>query len=278
MKLALLPVDMKQKLNLAGFDDLNETIKSARNYNGESPFVWAARMHEPELMLLLIRYGERVNRYSYSGESGLNAAIKKSDTTMVKLLCELGADVNNLNKKNQTPLMIAAIHNNADIINVLMEHDARINIINSNHETALITAVKFHQVNAVNALLAFRAKMDVNTKSERALIEVSDDIQDLTIEKLLLEEAKKQITNDSGTYYLWKTRNKPKSKFYQNQHKALMHVYAGIHPTLNVKKEIAAIIEYGISKREQDYDRETAALYAPEPVTKCNQFFKLIKS
>lgn len=90
----------------------------------------------------LLKQGADVNAKDDNGESALLFAAKNGQTEMVQLLLIKGANVNLKTPKRTTALMVAVYKCHKDVVEVLLAQGADVNSRNRSGETALRQAIK----------------------------------------------------------------------------------------------------------------------------------------
>ncbi|MBW5397584.1 ankyrin repeat domain-containing protein, partial [Brachyspira pilosicoli] len=112
--------------------DINVT-----NEDGETPLMYASKLHNIKMVELLIQKGANINAFDDYGNTALMYGVNNLET--VKLLVENGADVNS-QKGGSTALILACKPRrgrNIDVIKYLVSKNADINAQDHQGDTAL---------------------------------------------------------------------------------------------------------------------------------------------
>ena len=133
---------------------------NARNSDGETPLLAAARQGDADIAQLLLRYGADVNALDKNHVSPLLVAARQGHAAIVKPLLDHGADVNALDKNHVSPLLVAARQGHAAIVKPLLDHGADVNALDKNHVSPLLVAARQGHAAIVKPLLDHGA--DVN--------------------------------------------------------------------------------------------------------------------
>jgi ankyrin repeat protein len=130
-----------------------------REYEGETPLMYAAAAGQSEMILFLLEQGADINAVSNNGETALVRA--GGDLSTVEVLLEKGADV-----ELGAPLIRASDSGQLDTVKVLLKHGANPNAELPGGGTALIAAaVQSGSKDIVEALIA--AGADVSHKNKQ---------------------------------------------------------------------------------------------------------------
>ncbi|MEI0612043.1 ankyrin repeat domain-containing protein [Brachyspira pilosicoli] len=110
---------------------------NVKNNHGETPLMYASKLHNIKVVELLIQKGADINAFNNYGNTALIYGVNNLET--VKLLVENGADVN-FYKGGSTALISACDYNperNIDVIKYLVSKNANINAQDNKGYTAL---------------------------------------------------------------------------------------------------------------------------------------------
>lgn len=129
-----------------------------REYEGETPLMYAAAAGRTEMVLFLLERGADINAVSNNGETAL---VRAGDTATVRALLAKGADM-----ELGAPLIRASYAGQLDTVKVLLEKGANPNAELLDGHTALIAAaVQSGSKDVVEALIA--AGADVKHKNKQ---------------------------------------------------------------------------------------------------------------
>jgi ankyrin repeat protein len=126
----------------------------AKNNQGDSPLLLAARSQKAEVANLLIAKGAGLEDKNDQGDTPLIAACTVGSTALTQLLVEKGADINARDDVGATPLMYAALAGNTTILDLLLAKGAAMNAADDNGKTPLMYAASAGSVDAVKRMLA----------------------------------------------------------------------------------------------------------------------------
>jgi ankyrin repeat protein len=133
---------------------MNEGDVNARDDDGYTLLMIAARAKFPKLAIELIKDGADVNLKGPSGETALHHAAHFSSEKIVNALLSNKAEVDLKDEKGYTPLWFAAQRNNEKIIQKLIDYGATIDYVDPNFEfTPLMVAAQNGNYKVVNTLL-----------------------------------------------------------------------------------------------------------------------------
>ncbi len=139
---------------LAAGADVNLT----RNYNGDSPLMYAAANLPPEFLEELISKGARVNETTKKGDTAIGRAAMSGKLENLKVLVKHGAEINiHIGRPDGYfgwPLIKAIQRGNVTFVDFLLAHGADINTKDSHGKTPLLYAVENNRVDVVKLLLA----------------------------------------------------------------------------------------------------------------------------
>ena len=163
---------------------------NARNSDGETPLLAAARQGDADIAQLLLRYGADVNALDKNHVSPLHMAARQGDSAIVKPLLDHGADVNALDKNHVSPLHMAAARQyaNADIVQLLLRYGADVNALDKNHVSPLHMAARQGDSAIVKPLLDHGADVNALDKNRVSPLHMAAARQyATTIVQLLLD-------------------------------------------------------------------------------------------
>jgi len=107
---------------------LTEEKINTATYYGAKSIVFAAKQENSDILKMLLKNGEKINRESFWRRAALPAllnAVRANNTETVKLMLEYGADIDK--KTLNSPLLLYAINTeNKEMETLLMEHGADI--------------------------------------------------------------------------------------------------------------------------------------------------------
>lgn len=124
-----------QLLNAAEADDMQAVEKaldngadvSARNDDGRTALILAARNASPEVVQALIEAGADVNAgTTASKKTAVMGAARKGHTEIVRILTEAGADVDSRDQNGRTALMVASKQGYHEIMTLLIDNGATV--------------------------------------------------------------------------------------------------------------------------------------------------------
>ncbi|MCC6699132.1 MAG: ankyrin repeat domain-containing protein [Candidatus Hydrogenedentes bacterium] len=107
------------------------------NADGSTTLTRAARMGNPELVLILLDAGANPNLPGIQGRPPLFDAVYREDHEMIALLLERGANVDARDAYQVTPLSEAAELGNVSVCSLLLDHGADINTRQAYGQTPL---------------------------------------------------------------------------------------------------------------------------------------------
>jgi TIR domain/Ankyrin repeats (3 copies) len=140
----------------------------ARNNQGDSPLLMAARSKKLDAAKLLIARGANLEDKDNQGDTPLIAACTVGSPELAQLLVDKGADINARDEIGATPLMYASLAGNTAIIELLLAKGANINSADDNGKTPMMYAASAGSVDAVQLMLkknASPAAKDHNGKT-----------------------------------------------------------------------------------------------------------------
>ena len=158
---------LMQMVDEADTDDLCNAIL-AKDAEGCSPLLWAAKKGNLDVVELLITCGARcaeelgdesllnqlLDSSDADGNTPLHWAARKNQRDVAASLLEGGANVDSQNKEGATPLHWAGRKNHTDLLRLLLDGNASMSIQNKWGSTPLEQATSFDQKDAVNMLQA----------------------------------------------------------------------------------------------------------------------------
>lgn len=148
--------------------DINVT-----NEDGETPLMYASKVHNIKVIELLIQKGADINAFDNYGNTALIYGVNNLET--VKLLVENGADVN-FYKGGSTALISACEYSherNIDVIKYLVSKNANINAQDNKGDTALNKTLDTSDEGSIDILdfeiahFLIEQGADVNIKNKR---------------------------------------------------------------------------------------------------------------
>ena len=148
--------------------DINVT-----NNHGETPLMYASKVHNIKVVELLIQKGADINAFDNYGNTALIYGVNNLET--VKLLVENGADVN-FYKGGSTALISACEYSherNIDVIKYLVSKNANINAQDNKGDTALNKILDTSDEGSIDILdfeianFLIEQGADVNIKNKR---------------------------------------------------------------------------------------------------------------
>ncbi len=173
------------KLIQVSVDKTSDTNINAKNHNGGTALMLAARFTPVNIIKMLIDHGANINLKDNGGNTALVYAIKESDIETVQFLLDNGADVNN------SLVLDAANKSEPTLISLLIDHGAP---ISANNIEAL-------HIKARDYRLQIQTLRKFLNKDEQTLFDTSktgkacSDQKNITIESLkTLEECIKMLT------------------------------------------------------------------------------------
>lgn len=128
------------KLLIAKGADVN-----AKNRDGDTPLIEAAKGVNKELVELLVASGADVNAKGRDGLTALDNAARQGRTDIVGFLLAKGADIGTSDKAKTTPLHLAAEHGKKDMVEFWISKGANVNAKNEHGVTPLGLAVGVHR-------------------------------------------------------------------------------------------------------------------------------------
>lgn len=148
--------------------DINVT-----NEDGETPLMYASKLHNIKVVELLIQKGANINAFNNYGNTALIYGVNNLE--IVKLLVENGADVN-FYKGGSTALISACEYSherNIDVIKYLVSKNANINAQDNEGDTALNKTLDTSDEGSIDILdfeianFLIEQGADVNIKNKR---------------------------------------------------------------------------------------------------------------
>ncbi len=126
---------------------------NAKNRDGQTVLIWAAKNECTEIVELLIQKGADVNAKDKENWTALMLVIRNGNMEITKLLIENNADVHAKTNGNWTALMLASRYGNTEITKLLIENGADVHARNNIGDTALIVASTRGHKEAVKILI-----------------------------------------------------------------------------------------------------------------------------
>ena len=96
----------------------------ARNSNGESPLMRAARLGEETIVLALLAHGSSADAVNDDGNNALWFACLHGSPVVIRLLIEVGTPIDHANDDDLTCLMQVAARGRLDLLKILLAHGA----------------------------------------------------------------------------------------------------------------------------------------------------------
>ena len=146
---------------------------NVKNNHGETPLMYASKLHNIKVVELLIQKGANINAFNNYGNTALIYGVNNLET--VKLLVENGADVN-FYKGGSTALISACDYSperNIDVIKYLVSKKANINAQDNKGDTALNKTLDTSDEGSIDILdfeianFLIEQGADVNIKNKR---------------------------------------------------------------------------------------------------------------
>ncbi|WP_157153243.1 ankyrin repeat domain-containing protein [Brachyspira murdochii] len=146
---------------------------NVKNNHGETPLMYASKLHNIKVVELLIQKGADINAFDNYGNTALIYGVNNLET--VKLLVENGADVN-FYKGGSTALISACEYSherNIDVIKYLVSKKANINAQDNKGDTALNKTLDTSDEGSIDILdfeiahFLIEQGADVNIKNKR---------------------------------------------------------------------------------------------------------------
>lgn len=109
----------------------------------QSPLYIACQKGHIDVVVILIKYGAKINAPNGNGSTALHVASQYGHCKIIELLLFHGADINALFDKKYTPLSLACIYNCIPSIKILILHGADINHRNIHGHTPLFHAIEY---------------------------------------------------------------------------------------------------------------------------------------
>lgn len=118
---------------------------NAKNNDGDTPLIEAAKGADKELLELLVASGADVNAKGKDGLTAVDNAAQQGRKNIVKFLLAKDADIGPSDKAKTTPLHLAAEHGKKDMVEFWIAKGADINAKNEHGVTPLGLAVGGHK-------------------------------------------------------------------------------------------------------------------------------------
>ncbi len=123
---------------------------NAKDLNGYTPLMWAARASKNDILNLLLSRGANINVKDKRGNTPLLLAARYSKSKVVKsLLNRIGKRVGGVNaqdKKGNTPLLWAVKKNKSKVVTLLLQYGANPDIRNNKGTNAWELAKKRRKI------------------------------------------------------------------------------------------------------------------------------------
>lgn len=130
----------------------NTPVDETNRY-GDTALIWAANLHQLELLNALLERGANPNHRGSKGRTALHWAAKLSKRDLCEALLDHGAKLDIGDERGETPLFHAARANDAELVSLLLERGAPLEHRDHKGDTALACAVRAKAKNAIERLL-----------------------------------------------------------------------------------------------------------------------------
>uniref|UniRef100_A0A6P7FQE1 Protein fem-1 homolog CG6966-like n=1 Tax=Diabrotica virgifera virgifera TaxID=50390 RepID=A0A6P7FQE1_DIAVI len=137
---------------------------------GAPPLWCAAAAGHLDIVVLLIRYGAKVNTTTRTNSTPLRAACFDGHMDIVLYLVQHGADIEVANRHGHTCLMIACYKGHINIAKYLLSLNASVNRKSVKGNTALHDCAESGSLEILKLLLEHGAKMDVDSYGKSNII------------------------------------------------------------------------------------------------------------
>ena len=138
---------------------------NARDNNGSSALIFAARNVNVDIVKCLIEANANVNGQDEDGDTALIRAAHNGHLEIVKYFIEADANVNGQGKDGLTALIRSARNGHMETVKYLIEADANVNKQDKNGFTALIRAAQNGHVEIVKCLIGANANVSKRTNN-----------------------------------------------------------------------------------------------------------------
>lgn len=173
----------------------NAADPNARDRQGGTPLMEAARAADPETLRALLAHGANVNAQRNNGRTALMAAARSRSLECVRLLLAHGAEVDTQagrgvsSNSEDTVLTMAASRAAPEILRALLEKGADVEARNARGYTALMQAAysDFADVESVKLLLEHGANVNVEGKDGETALSLAKKRGETPIVRLLLD-------------------------------------------------------------------------------------------
>ena len=140
-----------EKLKLL-LEERPDIVKMRGSYS-RSPFIHAARENNPEILKVLLEYGETFDGRSGNGSTALHSAVRKDSRECITWLLENHPLLLNVQDKfGDTPLHVAAFYDRLTSLKLMLNQGAAIDTKNNRGETPLEYASKRHNEGCIEEL------------------------------------------------------------------------------------------------------------------------------
>ncbi|KAL8645639.1 MAG: hypothetical protein Q9226_007208, partial [Calogaya cf. arnoldii] len=133
----------------------------ARDSQGNSPLIWAARNGHGSVLRLLLDKGANISAENHEGLTGLYWAANNGHPGTVQLLLKNKANCKPRDKVGWTSLHRAAFNGHTGVVRTLLDNDADIEATDTTQWTALMRAATTGNVAVTRLLLSKSANPDV---------------------------------------------------------------------------------------------------------------------
>lgn len=157
--------------------DVNAKIKNTLTPYGSTTPLWAATNYKGDVQTIreLLAAGAEIEARDMDGETPLMAAARRGDVDIMKTLMVAGADVNAVaSQDNGTALMNAAAWGKAEAVRVLLRAGADVNAKQTSGHTSLIFAAEQGYIDIVKELIAARADVNARTNNEDTALTLAE--------------------------------------------------------------------------------------------------------
>jgi ankyrin repeat protein len=175
--------------------------------DGFTPLMYAARAscrtgsRGPELVDLLLEAGADVNMVRRGGSTVLHKAAQVNNPDVIGRLVKAGAKVDRPDRDGDTPLFIATIYKSTEALELLHEQGADINATNSEGDTPILKAVIHNSHEPLSLLVRLGANHLAVHKSGMTLLHLAARCGDQTTLEMLASFNLKGIDIDARDSY-----------------------------------------------------------------------------
>lgn len=144
--------------------DQNRGNIEARDKEGETPLILAARGGHADTVRLLLDKGATIDARTKHNSTALHMAADGGHENIARLLLEKGAMVDAKTNYDSTPLLLSANDGHEDVVRLLLDHGAYVNATDQDGGTPLHWAAQKGYYSVVRLLLEKGASIDARTK------------------------------------------------------------------------------------------------------------------